>query len=320
MNDMRLNSADFPKRYLLLVIVLSVGWLTPLLADKNTEMTTGFEDHTLAVEAWRDARHARLVKPDGWLTLVGLDWLEEGENRIGSASDNDIKLSGGPPYWGMVVLRDGQLSFKNLEPENVLVNGEPLLLAELVADTEGDPTLISSGNLHFYAIYRAGYGIRVKDSQAKTLQNFKGIDYYPIEKSWLVSGRFQRAQDGATIEIANVLGQVSSEPVFGTFEFDRDGNAFSLIALGSEESENLWFIFSDRTSGHGTYGAGRFLYSNGMPENGRLTVDFNKAYNPPCAFNPWSTCPLPPQRNRLDLKVEAGEKDFHADKRLPGDH
>jgi hypothetical protein len=139
------------------------------------------------------------------------------------------------------------------------------------------------------------------------------VSNYPIDELWRINGRFIRADEGASIEITNVLGQVSESPVHGTFEFDMDGKTHSLLGLGDENSEDLWFIFADRTSGHGTYGAGRFLYSDAMPENGRLTVDFNKAYNPPCAFNPYSTCPLPPQRNRMNLMVTAGEKDFHPD-------
>ncbi len=148
---------------------------------------------------------------------------------------------------------------------------------------------------------------------AKALQNFKGVDNYPINESWCIDGRFIPAEEGAVIEITNVLGQVSESPVFGTFEFDMDGKTHSLLGLGDDDSKSLWFIFADRTTGHGTYGAGRYLYSDGMPQNGRLTVDFNKAYNPPCAFNPYSTCPIPPQRNRMDLLVTAGEKDFHPD-------
>ena len=115
----------------------------------------------------------------------------------------------------------------------------------------------------------------------------------------------------ATIEIANVLGQTSDSPVFGTFEFEREGQSYSLLALGTAESSSLWFLFADKTSGRETYGAGRFLYSDGMPEEGRLVVDFNKAYNPPCAFNEYSTCPLPPQQNRLRLAVRAGEMKYH---------
>jgi uncharacterized protein (DUF1684 family) len=193
------------------------------------------------------------------------------------------------------------------------INGESVQQAELVADNKGEPTLVTGGTWSFYTIFRGSYALRIKDSQAKTLRSFKGVENYPINVSWRIDGRFIRAEEGASIEISNVLGQVSDSQVFGTFEFDMDGKTHSLLGLGNEESEDLWFIFADRTSGHDTYGAGRFLYSDGMPGNGRLTVDFNKAYNPPCAFNPYSTCPLPPQRNRMDLLVTAGEKDFHPD-------
>ena len=115
------------------------------------------------------------------------------------------------------------------------------------------------------------------------------------------------------MEIGNVLGQLIPMPVFGTIEFERDGRTHQLIGLGEAGSESLWFLFADRTTGRSTYGAGRFLYSDGMPEGGRVVVDFNKAYNPPCAFNDYSTCPLPPQGNRLDIAVTAGEKDYHHD-------
>ena len=117
----------------------------------------------------------------------------------------------------------------------------------------------------------------------------------------------------AMIGIGNVLGQLYPSPVMGQFEFERDGETYRLVALGDEDSESLWFIFADRTNSHGTYGAGRFLYSDGTPEDGQLIVDFNKAYNPPCAFNDYSTCPLPPQENRLNLLVTAGEKDYHVE-------
>ena len=222
-------------------------------------------------------------------------------------------MSGGPAYWGSVYLQDDKLLFKTADLQNVTINGDFLPEVELVADTEGEPTLIASGKLSFYAIFRESYALRIKDSQAKALLNFQAVENYPISEAWRVDGRFMRAEEGTVLEIANVLGQISESPVFGSLEFDMDGKSHSLLALGTEKSENLWFIFADRTSGHGTYGAGRFLYSDGMPENGRLIVDFNKAYNPPCAFNPYSTCPLPPQRNRLDLRVRAGEKDFHPD-------
>jgi len=295
-------------------MALIIGGLavsTSSMADEAVTVTVQTENHRQAVEAWRAARDERLRRPDGWLTLVGLEWLKEGENRIGSASDNDIRVGGGPAYWGSVVLQDGRLQFNNADPDSVKIDGEPVADAKLVADTEGKPTVISSGTLKINAIFRESYALRIKDSEARALKNFKGVDNYPIDDSWLIEGRFTRAEEGTGIEIVNVLGQVVESAVFGTFEFDRGDKTHQLLALREEGSESLWFIFMDRTTGHGTYGAGRYLYSEGMPEDGRLTVDFNKAYNPPCAFNPYSTCPIPPQTNRLDLWVLAGEKNYH---------
>ena len=294
-------------------ILGSALFALPLVADQPVGSLQQAENHQQTIEAWRASRHERLAKPDCWLTLVGLDWLKDGENRVGSAADNDIQLPGGPAHWGSVFLHNDVLRFVSSDVDKVSINGEHLRESELVADNKGKPTLVTGGTLGFYAISRGSYALRVKDAQAKALLNFKGVDNYPTDDSWRINGRFIRAEEGASIEITNVLGQISESPVFGTFEFDMDGKTHSLLGLGDEDSEDLWFIFADRTSGHGSYGAGRFLYSDAMPENGRLTVDFNKAYNPPCAFNPYSTCPLPPQRNRMNLLVTAGEKDFHFD-------
>jgi len=298
----------------LLAIVSSFSMtLHATTTEQEISLPDEAETHQQHIEAWRASRHERLSQPDGWLTLVGLEWLDDGESRIGSAADNDIQLSGGPAYWGSVFLVDKKLRFQSGDNKNVKIDDQFLDQTDLVADTEGEATLVSSGTLSFYAIFRESYALRIKDSQAKALANFKGVENYPISESWCIDGRFVPAAEGETLEIANVLGQVSQSSVLGSFEFDMDGKTHSLLGIGTEESEQLWFIFADRTSGRATYGAGRFLYSDGMPENGRLTLDFNKAYNPPCAFNSYSTCPLPPQRNRMDLLVTAGEKDFHTE-------
>lgn len=298
----------------LIVVMLAGGLSTfPLRADENIDTQTSVESHRESIEAWRARRHQRLMQPDGWLTLVGLEWLDEGENRVGSAADNDVQLSGGPAYWGTVTLEGDNLLFTSSGDQSVRVNNEFQAQSELIPDTRGEATVVSSGNLNFHVIFRESYGLRVKDSQARALKDFTGVNNYPIEESWRIEGRFTRAEEGATLEIANVLGQISHSAVYGTFEFDMNGKTHSLLGLETEEATSIWFIFADRTSGRETYGAGRFLYSDGMPEGDGLTVDFNKAYNPPCAFNPYSTCPLPPQINRLDLVVSAGEKDFHPD-------
>lgn len=308
------GKSAFAKMYLWLIsIALAASCSAGLLAAADDDNKAGLasETHEEIIEAWRAARHQRLSEPDGWLTLVGLVWLEQGEISIGSAADNDIHLSRGPDYWGKVLLDGKNLTFENLDPEHVLIDGEQLENARLIADTEGDATVVSSEGYRMHAIFRESYALRIKDAQAPALRHFRGVDNYPINESWRIEGAFTPAGDGESIEIANVLGQISDTPIFGELKFEKDGKTHTLMGLEYEGTDKVWFIFADRTSGRGTYGAGRYVYSDAAPADGRLTVDFNKAYNPPCVFNPWSTCPIPPHENRMDLHVTAGEKDFH---------
>ena len=296
-----------------ILLFCALSPVTTLQAAHNYVSAGDDGAHLLRIENWRSERHASLSAADGYLSQVGLEWLNNGENRIGSAADNDIQLTGGPAVWGSVFLESDQLRFVSAADGQVSVDGEWVNEARLIADTEGEATIVRAGTFSFHVIFRESFALRVIDSQAVARVNFAGVENYPINDDWLINGRFTPAPAGTTIEIVNVLGQVNDSNVMGTFEFIKDGESHSLIGLADEESSDVWFIFADRTSGHGTYGAGRFLHSDAMPEGDRLTVDFNKAYNPPCAFNPFSTCPLPPQRNRLDLEVTAGEKDFHPD-------
>jgi hypothetical protein len=270
-------------------------------------------DHAAVMREWRQRRHERLSSEDGWLTLVGLEWLKDGANRLGSSADHDIRLPGGPAEWGTVTVNGDEISFVPAAGASITVDGAPASPARLLADNQGQPTIVRSGTLSFHVIYRGSYALRVKDSKAPTLLAFTGVDNYPIDAGWRFDARFIPGDPGQTIEIGDVLGQVNPMPVLGTVEFERDGQTYSLLGLAEEGSDSIWFLFADRTTGRETYGAGRFLYSDGMPENGRVVVDFNKSYNPPCAFSEYSTCPLPPQQNRLDLSVTAGEKDHHRD-------
>lgn len=274
-------------------------------------LLAGQDDYLESINQWRDARNERLASPDGWMTLVGLEWLEPGPNTIGSAESSDARIPGGPEHWGTLYLDGDNIRFEAAAGSGVTVDGQSVDRADLVADNQGEPSVVQSGDLNFHVIYRESYALRIKDRKAPALLDFHGVPVYEIDPSWRIEGRFIRAEEGTTVEVANVLGQTSASPIFGTVEFDRDGETRTLLALGTEQSESLWFLFADRTSGRETYGAGRFLYSEGMPENGRLVVDFNKAYNPPCAFNDYSTCPLPPAENRLPIAVRAGEKKYH---------
>jgi len=299
-------------------LVLAFCWATSgaAIAAVPSELTTAaVEDagYTAEILEWRRQRHNRLSSEDGWLSLVGLEWLQPGRNRVGSAAHNDIRLPGGPDEWGSVILSDQQARFIPSGAGPVTVDAMPAHEAILLPDTEAEPTIVRSGDLSFYVIDRGSYALRVKDRRAPTLLAFTGVENFPIDPSWRIDARFVPAEGGKTIDIANVLGQFEVMGVGGVIEFERDGRTHSLLGLKSKESDSLWFLFADRSSGRETYGAGRFLYSDGMPADGRVVVDFNKAYNPPCAFNDYSTCPLPPQQNRLDLAVTAGEKDYHHD-------
>jgi uncharacterized protein (DUF1684 family) len=294
-------------------LLLTLMLLVPAAALAEAGETAMAQTHEEQIRDWRQTRDERLASDSGWMTLVGLEWLQEGENLIGSsAASNTIKIPGGPAHWGTIHLDGDELRFVPALDSGVTVNGAEATEVLLVADNAGEPTLISSGNLSFYVIFRESYALRIKDSQAPALQEFTGIKTYDFQPDWRFNARFIPAEEGQAIEIANVLGHFSPSPVYGFAEFQRDGVNYRLLALGDETSESLWFLFADRTSGRDTYGAGRFLYSDGMPENERLVVDFNKAYNSPCAFNDYSTCPLPPQQNRLDLAVTAGERDYHS--------
>jgi uncharacterized protein (DUF1684 family) len=301
--------------------IVSTLWLASLsglvmvpdvtLADTNSA-TLAPSAHEEQISEWRQRRHARLASEDGWLTLVGLEWLSEGENRLGNSSSSTIRIPGGPADWGTIYLQGDELRFVPAADSGVAVNGEPATEALLFADSQGEPTVIASENLSFHVIFRESYALRIKDSKAAALQEFEGVDNYEFQPDWRFEARFIPAEEGQTIEIANVLGQISPSPVSGYAEFERDGKTYRLLGLGDESSESVWFLFADRTSGRETYGAGRYLYSDGLPSDGRLVIDFNKAYNPPCAFSEYATCPLTPQENRLNLAVTAGEKNYHS--------
>jgi hypothetical protein len=283
-----------------------------LAADELADQSPSVEAHRASMEEWRQRRHERLASEDGWMTLVGLEWLQDGANRVGRSEENDIQLPGGADYWGTVYVGEDGLRFVRADDPGVTVDDTFADEAFMVSDAdEGTPTRVRSGTLSFYPILRESYALRVKDTQATVRVEFTGIDNYEIQRDWRIEGRLIPAEEGTTIEIANVQGQLTATPVFGTFEFEREGMTHRLLVEMAEGSSQPWIIFNDRTNSHGTYGAGRYVYGDEPEENGRLVVDFNKAYNPPCAFTDFATCPIPPQENRLNLAVTAGEKDFH---------
>jgi uncharacterized protein (DUF1684 family) len=262
------------------------------------------EEHRASVMAWRAARDARLRDPDGWLTLVGLHWLEPGENAFGSAPDNDLVLRGTdvPARIGSLVLGD----------ERVVLRRDGQADLPLAVDLSGEPTTLDAGTLRMYVIRRGDrFGLRVRDHASPALAAFEGMDHFPIDPGWRIDARLEPSLPGTTLEIMDIIGVVTHEPSPGAVAFERDGREWRLHALpGDEDAGSLWLVFADATSGRTTYGGGRFVYTEPVQPDGRVVVDFNLAYNPPCVFTPFATCPLPPAVNRLPLAIEAGERAF----------
>jgi uncharacterized protein (DUF1684 family) len=262
------------------------------------------------VETWRQQRLASLKREDGWLTLVGLYWLKPGENRLGSDPGNPVILpQGKSPALAGVLTREGDAVHLTVQPGvDLTADGKPATPGmKLETDVKGKPTMLQLGSLSFYVIQRGDrLGVRIKDKASPMLAAFKGIDEFPIRPEWRVVARFEPYKD-KKIPIANIIGQVEDNPSPGAVVFDWQGKTYRIDALEGGPDGSLFLVFGDRTNGAETYGAGRFLDTD-PPKDGKVVVDFNTAYNPPCAFTAFATCPLPPAGNKLAIKVEAGEK------------
>jgi len=263
------------------------------------------------VEQWRVKREERLKADGGWLTVSGLFWLKDGANTFGSAPGNDIVLpASAPPRAGVIDFSGGKATVRVEPGVRVLSGDKPVTAMELRADTaSGGPDVLVLGPLSLQVIERGGrYGIRLKDNQSPRRREFAGLTWYPVSEAHRVVARFVPHGAPRTIPIANVLGQEDQLPSPGYVVFTIGGKELRLDPiLEQADAKELFFIFKDPTAGRDTYPAGRYLYT-ALPKDGAVTLDFNKAYSPPCAFTAYATCPLPPPQNRLAVRIEAGEK------------
>ncbi|MEO7064228.1 MAG: DUF1684 domain-containing protein [Dokdonella sp.] len=281
------------------------------LMSAHVDTTQPSSDYSKQIDAWRTQRVERLTAPTGWLSLIGLHWLKEGKNTIGTAKDNDVVLAKGPTHLGAVTLKDGKATIELDAKAGATIDGKPERTATLLDDSHDKPSTVAFGTASFYLIDRNGKkGLRVKDSNADARKHFTHIDNFPTDPSWRIEAKWVAFDPPHTLETPNVLGQTDKFPVPGKAVFTRDGKTYELQpVIEVPGDKELFLIFADRTSGKETYGAARFLYAE-MPKDGKIVLDFNKAYNPPCAFTPYATCPLAPAENRLDLAVKAGEKKY----------
>jgi uncharacterized protein len=293
----------------------SAALLSAMLLAANSQAVDLVQEQN-ATEQWRIERTARLTSATGWLTLVGLYWLSEGDNTFGRAERNTLALDhkSMPNTLGTFHLQQGKVTFIAQPDSIVTLDGEKIKSIGMTPDTVGDPTTLTTGSLQFFIVERAGkLGVRVRDTEHPARKNFHGIEYFPVSTAWVFDAKFEPYVPAHHIAIMNILGMTDQMVSPGAIVFNKDGKDFRLDAVLEEPGDTeLFIMFADATSARETYGAGRFIYIP-LPKDGHVTLDFNKAYNPPCAFNDFATCPLPPSQNRLSLRVEAGEKKYSRD-------
>ncbi len=270
-------------------------------------------DEEASVARWRAERIEELTGESGWLSLVGLYWLERGANSVGSDAANAIALADPQlnPRAGRFLADARGVRFEGARGSCLRLEGSGARAGAMLPDVSGKPTVLDCGSLRFMVIERAGrYGVRVRDVASPARRAFRGVESFPVDAAWAVDARFEPYDPVHHVTIMNVLGMELDMVAPGALVFERDGREWRLDALyEGEDATQLFVMFRDGTSGHETYGAGRFLNAP-LPVDGRVALDFNLAHNPPCAFTSFATCPLPPPQNRIELRVLAGERRY----------
>lgn len=265
------------------------------------------------IEAWRANREASLKKEGGWLSVVGLHWLEEGGNRIGAGTSNDFVLPAGsaPDTVGVITLHHGKITLKVSPGVGLKVNGTPVTDADIQSDAAGKPDRVTIGGLAFTVIQRGKrIGIRLWDNNAPARMGFTGLKWFPLDEAYRIAAKFMPYSVPEKVRIANILGEMEEATVPGYVTFTLHGRDYRLET--QDEGDSLFINFKDLTNGDTTYPPGRFLYAS-KPENGQVILDFNQAYNPPCAFTAFATCALPPPGNFLEVAIPAGERRYRGD-------
>jgi uncharacterized protein (DUF1684 family) len=273
--------------------------------------------------SWRAQHAVELQKPDGWLALAGLEWLEPGDNSFGSAKDNKIHLpASGATHLGILHLAGKTITLNPPAggfPAGFLIDGKPVQAQTLHTDADHDKNnpRLTIGTLNMYVIHRGErFALRIKDAKSAALTSFRGLKWYPPNRVYRVTARWIPYSPQKTFAIATLIGTSYPAQVPGSAEFTLNGKMYRLDPiLEDPEVAKLFFVLRDKTSATTTYGACRFLYtgfpSQGLDKPGELVLDFNKLENPPCAYTPYATCPLPPAQNRLPISLPVGEQRYH---------
>lgn len=265
-------------------------------------------DYEKEIKAWQQTRVESLKKENGWLNLAGLFWLEEGRNSFGASTENKIIFpkDKSKQLLGDFILEKGEV-FVEIKA-NAEVFNENQSVEKLKIFPVEKTIILKHNSLRWFVIKRGEkYAIRLRDLESPFLKEFHGIETFPIDSKWKIKAKFV-ATEGKKIPILDVTGQTNQQDSPGVLVFSIAGKEYKLDAL--KEGDEFFIIFGDKTNKKETYGAGRFLYATKPDVEGYTYLDFNKAYNPPCAFTPYATCPLPPKQNNLPIEVKAGERNY----------
>ncbi len=283
---------------LLLALVLA----GPVVAD----------DYTASIEAWRRTRLSRLKHPTSWLTLIGRHPIEPGTWSVGSAEGNVIRLAAGPDKLGTIThAPDGKVTFAISDDVAAVIDGTTNNERTAELEYRSDkPTYVRTGTLNMHVMERSGkLFLRVRDIQAVRRTQFAGIESFPIDPSWRIKASWVPFDPPREVMLTNIIGLVEPATIPGKAVFTRAGRTYELIPIDEGPKEDLFFVLTDKTAGTETYEACRFLYAK-RPVDGKIILDFNQVYNPPCAFTPFATCPLPPKENVLPFALRVGEKKY----------
>ncbi len=294
-------------------IILSLT-IVLLFSSCNKTSKLDMKAYQEEIEQWQKNRTAKISSDDSWLTVCGLFWLKEGENTFGSDSSNDVILPAGktPATAGSLWLKNGAVRLEAKPKTEIKYKDSVVTSMELKSDADGltDPTVLNIGSVNFLIIKRADkIGVRVKDKESYARLNFKGLEFFPINPKWRVEAKYEQYNPPRSIPVATVINTVEHDSCPGAVVFELEGKQFRLDAVIERgTNDQLYFMFTDETNGKETYNNGRQLYSDLPNAGNNVILDFNKAYNWPCVYTDYATCPIPPPHNRLAIRIEAGEK------------
>jgi uncharacterized protein (DUF1684 family) len=293
-----------------LAVVLSTIAVLVIFGCEKSLVEKGSPEYISEINDWHKKRIENLKNETGWLNLVGLFILKVGENTFGSAESNDFVLKLNiPDKLCTFILRDSIITFKSERGTEIFYSGKKFESGHLQHDLTSKPTILEYGSLRFFIIKRGKkFALRVRDLNASLLTKFEGIERFPVNEDWKIKAKFIPFEPPKMLRISNVIGSVDNEISPGKVSFEFNGKTHNIDAI--DAGEDLFLLFADETNGKESYGAGRFLYCSKPDSNLKVILDFNKAYNPPCVFTPYATCPLPPPQNYLKLAVTAGEKTY----------